>query len=649
MVATSNALAKIAAVVAGLGLVAMSFASFAVPAKAAMTSAEMEALIASLQAQLAALSGGSSSSSGSMTFTMDLTLGSSGSEVTALQNWLIGKGYSIPAGATGYFGAQTQAALAAYQAANGISPAAGYFGPITRAKVNAAGGTTGGGTTGGSTSGDLTGGAGSVDTYTLVSGLSSEKVGEDEEDVPVAGLEIENSDGSDIEIKAVKLVFNEGTADQDFDEYASEVSIWLDDEEVGRVDADGFNDDNSWTKTVSLDGAVIDSDATSELVVGVSGISNIDSADAGDTWTVDFTQVRFVDAEDTTVSEDPVVAVTTFSFDTFATANDVEMKVTLGDDNADGSVVNVDLTNDTDGVELLQFTIEADGSDLNIQDMPVTFTSSGANLNEVMNSITLEVDGEEYTESVTDTSTGASLTFDDLDIDIEDGDELLFTVFADINDQEGSFGDGDTLSASVSASNVDMIDAEDGSGENISNADATGTAIGNDMAFYDVGIMVTFVSADASVSDGGVNGFDGTGTFEIVFDVEAFDGDAYVSDNAVATVVATIPDTTVSAAGVRYLIDGAGTATADDLSTVVSFDEQSGTVTDSGITNGVKITEGSVARFTLTATRTNDNAGDAGLFRALLKAITWATTDAATQNVYDFDLEDYKTTSVSVN
>ncbi|HUQ30070.1 MAG TPA: peptidoglycan-binding protein, partial [Candidatus Paceibacterota bacterium] len=80
----------------------------------------------------------------SVTFTRDLTIGSTGADVTALQSWLIAGGYSIPAGATGFFGAQTQAALAAYQAKVGISPAAGYFGPITRAKVS--GSATAGGT-----------------------------------------------------------------------------------------------------------------------------------------------------------------------------------------------------------------------------------------------------------------------------------------------------------------------------------------------------------------------------------------------------------------------------------------------------------------------------------------------------------------------
>lgn len=67
-----------------------------------------------------------------------LTVGSRGAEVKKLQEFLISHGYAniIPAGATGYFGGQTRAALAAFQSANGISPAVGYFGPITRAKVN---------------------------------------------------------------------------------------------------------------------------------------------------------------------------------------------------------------------------------------------------------------------------------------------------------------------------------------------------------------------------------------------------------------------------------------------------------------------------------------------------------------------------------
>ncbi len=74
-------------------------------------------------------------------FTRDLDVGSSGQDVVALQAFLIAENEGAQAralaaaGATGYFGTITKAALAEYQAANGISPAAGYFGPLTRAFV----------------------------------------------------------------------------------------------------------------------------------------------------------------------------------------------------------------------------------------------------------------------------------------------------------------------------------------------------------------------------------------------------------------------------------------------------------------------------------------------------------------------------------
>jgi peptidoglycan hydrolase-like protein with peptidoglycan-binding domain len=68
----------------------------------------------------------------------DLTTGASGSDVTSLQTFLIGQGYAISPGATGYFGINTRDALARYQKDHGIIPAAGYFGPLTRAQMKAA-------------------------------------------------------------------------------------------------------------------------------------------------------------------------------------------------------------------------------------------------------------------------------------------------------------------------------------------------------------------------------------------------------------------------------------------------------------------------------------------------------------------------------
>ncbi len=81
----------------------------------------------------------SAQTSASYTFNTNLTVGSRGADVVALQSFLETKGLlTIPAGvAKGYFGSMTRSAVAAYQTMKGIKPAAGYFGPITRAAVMA--------------------------------------------------------------------------------------------------------------------------------------------------------------------------------------------------------------------------------------------------------------------------------------------------------------------------------------------------------------------------------------------------------------------------------------------------------------------------------------------------------------------------------
>lgn len=91
-----------------------------------------------LKTLLAELSTMPASTSGASGGTVrDLDVGMSGDDVRSLQTFLIKKGYSIEAGATGYFGSQTKTALMEYQEKNGITPAQGYFGSITRQHITA--------------------------------------------------------------------------------------------------------------------------------------------------------------------------------------------------------------------------------------------------------------------------------------------------------------------------------------------------------------------------------------------------------------------------------------------------------------------------------------------------------------------------------
>ena len=175
---TTKATVKVAAIVTGLAF-ATSMLSLAPIAHAAtLTDAQIQsvlnmisafganaATVANVQAALTGTAAPASSSTtvgaSSCSFSADLTIGSRGTAVTCLQNALIAGGYSIAAGATGYFGSQTKAAVSAWQTAAGVSPTAGYFGSKSRAAFNL-GGTvsTGGTTTGGTTPAPVTAGTG---------------------------------------------------------------------------------------------------------------------------------------------------------------------------------------------------------------------------------------------------------------------------------------------------------------------------------------------------------------------------------------------------------------------------------------------------------------------------------------------------------
>jgi hypothetical protein len=115
------------------------------PVANAQSTASIQAEIANLLSQINQLQGQlgttpatTASASMSYTYNHDLTVGSTGADVNALQQYLITNGYLTAVSApTGYFGTLTQAAVAKWQAANGISPTAGYFGPKSRAFMNA--------------------------------------------------------------------------------------------------------------------------------------------------------------------------------------------------------------------------------------------------------------------------------------------------------------------------------------------------------------------------------------------------------------------------------------------------------------------------------------------------------------------------------
>ncbi|MEK7535671.1 MAG: peptidoglycan-binding domain-containing protein [Patescibacteria group bacterium] len=145
---------KITKVIAGLTGFAMVLSISLAPVSAgAATIEELTAqinsllsTIAGLQSQLSTLSGTTGGTS--YTFTTNLTLGSTGADVMNLQK-VLNSSSDTQVAATGVgskgnesstFGPLTKAAVIKFQTKNAISPAVGYVGPITRAKLNTMGG-----------------------------------------------------------------------------------------------------------------------------------------------------------------------------------------------------------------------------------------------------------------------------------------------------------------------------------------------------------------------------------------------------------------------------------------------------------------------------------------------------------------------------
>ncbi len=166
---SNRKLGSLVSLVAGAAVAFSMVGGMVAQAASALTQSQITAIVSLLQSfgadagtvanVTAALNGQATTGTvstpvmtGGYNFATNLTVGSTGADVTALQQFLVAQSDLVmPAGtAYGYFGSVTKAAVIKFQLAKGISPAAGYVGSITRGVLNSMGGsmtTTTGGTT----------------------------------------------------------------------------------------------------------------------------------------------------------------------------------------------------------------------------------------------------------------------------------------------------------------------------------------------------------------------------------------------------------------------------------------------------------------------------------------------------------------------
>ncbi len=468
-----------------------------------------------------------------------LKVGSTGMYVTNMQSALnLASCGGANLTADGSFGPASNAAAKAFQASKGLA-ADGLVGGMTKAALATCSTTVvdNGNDDNDNGNSDLSGGEGEIADADFVSSYNNEEVGEDTENVKVLGLEIEAGDDSDISLTSVKVSFEEQGAggSVDFDDYADSVSIWFGSEEVGSADVEDFNEDSDvWSKSISLDGVVIDAEDTEKLYVAVSSVNSIDSADLGSAnndWEATITSIRYEDGDgalttDTTTGD--IGTARSFFFDTALSANDVELSVNDVSGSPEAQSVQVD-EDGGEEVVLLIGELEADGDNITITELQADIDAGASfgTIEDIASGFILKIDGEEVATidsdecadepACADEST-EEYVFDDLEISLDDGDTVEFEVIAVLNEiGTGAYVAGDSLIADVDSANLEAeTDSDD-----LTGGELTGTASGEAQAFYEDGFSATALSSSSASASGN------TGEFKFNVDITAF-GDADV-------------------------------------------------------------------------------------------------------------------------
>jgi peptidoglycan hydrolase-like protein with peptidoglycan-binding domain len=566
--------------IAAIALVAAFVVGASVSPVKAATVAELQAMIASLSAQIAALSG-TPSTPAAVTFTSNLTVGSTGAEVTALQNFLIGKGYKTLA--TGYFGPMTKAALAAYQTAKGITPAAGYFGPLTRASVNgeAAVTTTTTTTTTGVTT---TGKEGSISVTNTATGLASTAY-EGDSKVAVLAFKVE-AKNSDVSVQRVKIDFGTTTTtiqNKIYSKfYVMDGSTVLAEVDSSEASKDSSNSDKYALQITGFN-YLVKMDETKTLTIKADVYGTVDSTKLG-TYTLALSTngVRAVDGAgiDQTAGGAAVTRGVQIKKDIAESASIVLSTNSSTPDATQVIASEGSDSNEKDGVTLLTFNLQAKKDSVTVTDLTVAAAES-VNGGAALQTVYL-YDGSTQLDSAT--LSGGQAVFSNLDVAIAKDATKSLTVKADVRSADTS---ASTWSATTTAT---YITAENSKGDSVT--DISGSATGNAVTFLSTGPEFTVVSksvAKDTVTDSGVSTSTLTATFKI--NVKAVGGAITLGSVASGTKAFAIGTST----GARIYKNG-----AYDNSLVVaavSYAKPSTGVTEASDT--YTISEGNSAEFTV--------------------------------------------------
>ena len=656
-----NRMAKIAGLAVGMSL---ALGAVATPA-GAQTIADLQAQINALLAQLAALQGGSTTTTTACSFTRSLTMGASGADVTCLQQYLQGTGhFTFSGGATGYFGSITKSAVAAWQAANGVSPAVGYFGPVSQARYSAVAGTTGGTTTGGTTTGGITtpGVEGTITVTKNPSPASGVKLYEGDSMKTVLGIKLE-AKTSDIKVERIRLDLDEtgNTASQDSAFYNKAVQkIYIMDGSTVLASSDinsstVVEESNEISITLAGMSFIVPKNTIKVLTVAIDAKSSWDSTYNGDSWTVGLATdgVRGVDGAGVNQYGPSAAGVFTNSFTTEDDILDsATLAISLNSSTPNTQQVICELGTDNDecdNLEVAKFDFKAEKDNITVTDFVLDIVRAG---DTVATATTAYIyDGSTLVGSASVAGTTLALmtaTFSDIDWVVPSNTTRTLSVRFDIDDAALA---ADTFVASTDA---DDTTAENSVGNTVT---ATGSADGKTITIRNIGPEITLlsksISTNGSPQNSSTDGFS-TSTLTATFNVrvKALGADIYLGKAASTSDSTQGPLFSKTGTTNSFSLYSSGAVSSVNNATSTSYTIPT-TCVDSTPAQTCTLAEGSTVDisvvFLIPGRTTASAAVTSGLYAVGLEKMNWApaSTGAIQSTSFMAGLTDWRTSDVS--
>ena len=627
---------KIVAAAIGFTMALGVFAAASVTSAQSMSASDLIKLLVAANvipadkaaAALAAVGGTATASA--TTFSKDLTVGSSGADVTALQNAL------AVSPATGYFGSITKAAVVAYQKAHGIS-ATGYVGPLTRASLNSSTVVSTPSTTTTTTvttpvinsgvEGTLTADKASVPDSTLREGDTMKAV---------LGIKLQ-AKVSDINVQRIKLDLGADTS-----VYTKVYKTLYVTDDSGKVLVQSDLNSNTVVKDsgeyyLTLGGFSynVPKDSTKYLWVKADAYSSIKAGTAsGCTGTGKTCTIKLS-------ATNPIRGTDGAGIDQYAGSDSIAQSMSVESTLSDSAsltlstsavnfktadVVANDGSNDNqyDKLPVLAFDLRADKDTVSVTDIAVQITNNVAGGATTTRAYLYDGSTLLDTEDVSLTTGKASFTSTDSLVDIAPGVTKTLTVKVDITSADTT---ATTLSASIASTGA--ISAENSQGSTVT---YTGSASGENFVVRNIGPVFTLVGTPTvSKSTSPLQNNYSTTTMTATFNVQvqAVGGDILFGDNASNTKMFS------SANSFAVYQNGAAAPALSSNATSTSFNApSSGVVVDSAnhtFTLQQNNTVTIPVSFTIEARTAAGAAFTTGNYSAQLQKIYWTNSSTGAQ------------------